>query len=171
MNAPVGPIKVYTPEPSRLYLLVIGLVTAPLIILPRIGVDLFEPPVLIFVSALSVGLGLYVGVFTGRQWVYLYDDRVVLQGPAAHLLQRMFRLPAWRTTVYYRDITALGRSPYEAKGSFLVLHRVGRVTGRKFFVACASREQYFDIKAELLRRVRPECKLYLWKGFGRRGPF
>ncbi len=126
---------------------------------------------LTIVIVFALGFALYLDVLAGRAWVYLYDVRLDFQGPISHYLESALGWPLGKTRIPYQQMTALGRSHYEAKGSYLVVHRGSGWRRRKFFIPCNEHEQYVDLKNELLRRAPPGCTLYTWKGFGRRGPF
>lgn len=166
------PIKIYKPRPvSPLLLLAIG-VGIPLIIFRNIGGDILEPPVLVLVGALSVGLASYVGVFAGRKWIHLYDDRLEIRGPISNLLLRLFGLDLCVDKISYREVVALGRCAYESKrGSYLIIHRARGRKRERFRLECTPLEKYLDLKAEVLKKIPPSCELYSLKGLGVRGPW
>jgi len=126
----------------------------------------------------AVGSGLYLDVFAGRVWVYLYEDYLIFQGPISHYLESSFGWRIGTTLIPYQRISALGRAAAgqetsfpDGKGCFLVVHRGRGWHRRKFFIPCGGNEQYRDLMNELLKRAPQGCNLYTWKPFGRRGSF
>jgi hypothetical protein len=121
---------------------------------------------------LSVGLGLYFGVFVGRKWVLLYNDHLEIQGPVANLLRRAIGASLWTDVIRYRDIIALGRWMYEPRGgSYLIIQQSRERKAERFRVGFGPIDKYLEFKAELLKRIPANCELYSSKGFSKRYPW
>jgi uncharacterized membrane protein len=140
---------------------------------PQLGTLVFSPLALISFGVFSVLMGLlgvYIGFFADRKWVYLYEDYLEIQGPLSMLAERRLGLLPGRRTILCREIESLGKREPEDQGYLIIGTRYGPGWGR-LSICCSDFENYQDLKAELLKRVPPACERYTLKPLGRRGPW
>lgn len=173
---PPTPLKVYQPRPvSARVLQVVGPSVIVVLLVCLVSGSEFAVPAASFVVAILLGGAVYLDVFSGRVWTYLYEDRLEIQGPVGHWLEALVGWRVGRATIPYQKITSLGCSESEGSnilgtGDFLVVQHRRWLWRRKFFIPCKSLDRYQDLMEELTRRLPQGCDLYRWKPFGRREP-
>ena len=89
MSPFASPIKLYVPRPAgNRFLRAAGpsLVVVALFYYFVIRGNPAAASAAAFVAALVLGSAVYLDVFSGRIWVYLYEDGLQIQGPIRHVL-------------------------------------------------------------------------------------